>query len=343
MSAEFESRRQRRQAEAVPPATTEAPTFAPSFAPTFDSSPAPTDYQNRPSALEALLARNGASPVQPTPEVPVLPSVQDRVDQLLRPSNQGSQPAAFPSVGSAAVPPVAEPAAGLSRRERRQQQAAQVAPPPYVPSPSAYAPPVAPYQAPLAPYQSPVMPAPASQTPVPPAAPSPSRRDRRDRVREPAADADFAVRSYESSYSDPSSTSMFETSSGFSLDTTTNSIVLPVMPDALSATLITDSGVTIKTGSIELPNLNSGTGSIALPAAAQLADDAQRLDSQTSFVSSISPVAAKNLLKHNPRLGFAPVKTRGTQGQLFYALTTSFLMLTVGGLMLVAWMYGFIK
>lgn len=359
MSAEFESRRQRRQAEAVPPAPTEAPTFVSSFAPTFDSPPAPTDYQNRPSALEALLARNGASPVQPTPEVPVLPSVQDRVDQLLRASNQGSQPAALPPVGSAAVAPVAEPAAALSRREMRQQQAAQVAPPAYVPSPSAYAPPVAPYQAPVAPYappvvsnqapvaqyQQPVNPAPASQAPVPPAAPapSPSRRDRRDRVREPAADAEFAVRSYESPYSDPSSTSMFETSSGFSLDTTTNSIVLPMMPDALSATLITDSGVTIKTGSIELPNLNSGTGSIALPAAAQLADDAQRLDSQTSFVSSISPVAAKNLLKHNPRLGFAPVKTRGTQGQLFYALTTSFLMLTVGGLMLVAWMYGFIK
>jgi hypothetical protein len=188
----------------------------------------------------------------------------------------------------------------------------------------------------------------SSVTPPVPSAPivptpSVSRRDLREQSRQPD---EYAVRDAPTpdvEFGDAPGAQMFQTSSGFSLDTTTNSIVLPVAPDALSGPLLIDTGVTLRTGSIPLPNLNTATGSIPLPQAAQIADEAQRLDSSSSFVSSISPVAAKNLLKHNPRLGFAPVKTKGTQGQLFYALTTSFLMLTVGGLMLVAWMYGFIK
>jgi hypothetical protein len=136
---------------------------------------------------------------------------------------------------------------------------------------------------------------------------------------------------------------MFETSSGFSLDTTTNSIVLPVTPDALTGALVTENGVTLKTGSIPLPNLNTSTGSIPLPEAAQRADEAQRLDSSSSFVSSISPVAAQNLISQNPKLGFAPIKSKGSQGQLFYGLTISIIMLTVGALSIVAWMYGLIK
>jgi hypothetical protein len=136
---------------------------------------------------------------------------------------------------------------------------------------------------------------------------------------------------------------MFETSSGFSIDTTTNSVVLPITPDALSGPLVIESGVTLRTGSIELPNLNSGTGSIPLPTAAQIADDALSLDSANSFVSNIAPVAARNLIRKNPKLGLAPVKTKGSQGQMFYALTTSLLMLTVGALLVAAWMYGVIK
>ena len=345
MSAGFESRRQRRQAEALPEVSV-APVAQPSVAPQSLPYPDSADFQTRPSALEALLAMNSVAVAQPAPQVPVLPSVQDRVEQLLRSSQPLAQPAPTPAPASPSPPALGSPgevgSATLSRREMRQQQAAQV-------QPESFQPPVAPYSAvsyvpAAASYvPAPVVPAPAPVAPAPAPAPVASRRDLRDQLREPVAPAEVSATQYVTPSNEPSSTSMFQTSSGFSLDTTTNSIVLPVMPDALSATLITDSGVTLKTGSIPLPNLNSGTGSIALPAAAQIADDAQRLDSQTSFVSSISPVAAKNLLKHNPRLGFAPVKTKGTQGQLFYALTTSFLMLTVGGLMLVAWMYGFIK
>jgi hypothetical protein len=189
--------------------------------------------------------------------------------------------------------------------------------------------------------------APSVNTPVPSApivpTPSVSRRDLRVQLRQPDEYAVLDAPTPAVEFGDVPGAQMFQTSSGFSLDTTTNSIVLPVAPDALSGPVLIETGVTLRTGSIPLPNLNTATGSIPLPQAAQIADEAQRLDSSSSFVSSISPVAAQNLIRQNPKLGFAPIKSTGSHGQLFYGLTTSILMLTVGGLLVVAWMYGFIK
>ena len=186
--------------------------------------------------------------------------------------------------------------------------------------------------------QAPMANTPRASAPVVPES-SVSRRDLREQLRQPDEPVFLRPASLEPQNEDSSQTQMFQTSSGFSLDTTTNSIVLPVAPDALSGPLLIEAGVTLRTGSIPLPNLNTATGSIPLPQAAQIADEAQRLDSSTSFVSSIAPVAAQNLIRQNPKLGFAPIKNTGSHGQLFYGLTTSILMLTVGGLLVVAWMY----
>ncbi len=184
----------------------------------------------------------------------------------------------------------------------------------------------------------------ATPEPVAPEVAQPmSRRELREQLRQGATQSLEGSAGNSLVGIEPGIVPMFETSSGFSLDTTTNSIVLPVTPDALTGSMLIETGVTLKTGSIPLPNLNTTTGSIPLPEAAQIADDAQRLDSSTSFVSNISPVAAQDLIRQNPELGFASVKPKGVQGQLFYALTVSIMMLTVGGLLVVAWMYGFIK
>jgi hypothetical protein len=169
--------------------------------------------------------------------------------------------------------------------------------------------------------------------------PTPSRRELR--LQESARNSDLLISAPApvENISEP----MFRTSSGFTIDTVTNSIVLPVTPDALNSPLISDSGVTLKTGSIELPNLNAGTGSITIPVAAQIADEALSNEASTSFVSDIAPVAAKNLLSKSRNLELDSVRAKGAQGQMFYALTATMLMLTVGGLLLVAWMYGVIK
>jgi hypothetical protein len=181
---------------------------------------------------------------------------------------------------------------------------------------------------------------PAAQPQIaePKVAPILSRREMRLQEASRLAVDDLSSRESGDSGSEP----MFQTSSGFSIDTVTNSIVLPVTPDALSAPMISESGVTLKTGSIELPNLNAGTGSITIPTAAQIADDALSSEASSSFVSDISPIAAKSLLLQNPSLDLETVKTKGSQGQLFYALTATMLMLTVGGFLVVAWMYGVI-
>ena len=170
-----------------------------------------------------------------------------------------------------------------------------------------------------------------------------SRRQIREELRAIPIPIEVPITPFAQPWGEPANQPMFETSSGFSIDTVTNSIVLPIAPDALNAPLISDSGITLKTGSIELPNLNAGTGSITIPAAAQIADEAHSIEALTSFVSDISPVAAKNLLQKNRNLDLTAVKTKGSKGQLFYALTASMLMLTVGGLLVVAWMYGVIK
>ncbi|MEO0024666.1 MAG: hypothetical protein RL196_1107 [Actinomycetota bacterium] len=170
-----------------------------------------------------------------------------------------------------------------------------------------------------------------------------SRREMRDQLRAVSEQQTSPTTPYAQPWSEVAVTPMFETSSGFSLDITTNSIVLPVLPDALPGTLVLDQGVTIKTGSIELPNLNTATGSITVATAAQIADDAMNKDSVNSVVTDISPVAASNLLRNNPRMGLAPVIAKNSRGQVFYVTTTSILMLTVGGLLVAAWMFGFIK
>ena len=283
--------------------------------------------------------------------MPLLPSVQERVEQLYRPSSAidvatNQTPGSLPfsqepvSTQTATDSPNKQQPRPRSRREIRQQEAALQAPPQVPQSISAS-------QAQATAFGGLALPLPAIlplAIEQPSAGPeTASRRELRERLRQTSEPLVASASESAPSRPEPGLAPMFETSSGFSLDTTTNSIVLPVTPNALPEVLLTTSGVTLRTGSIQLPNLNSGTGAIPLPLAAQLADDAQRLDSATSFVTSISPVAAQNLIKQNPKLGFAPVRSKGTQGQLFYGLTTSILMLTVGGLLLASWMLGFIK
>jgi hypothetical protein len=317
MSPEFESRRQRREAEAQAPLAGAGATSASAPAPT----PAPAAQVALPAVAAPLPSRrelrqqqqNNAGMPQGVFSYPALPLTQDFAANIADAFVASPLPSPAPVQAAPTYSPTFTPTFTPASAPASAQTAAQA------PAP--------------APTQT------AAQAP----APAPSRRDLREQLRQQAEPVAAPVTPFAQPWSEPPITPMFETSSGFSIDTTTNSVVLPITPDALSGPLLIDTGVTLRTGSIDLTSLNVGTGSIALPTAAQIADDALSLDSANSFVSNIAPVAARNLIKKNPKLGLAPVKTKGSQGQLFYGLTTSFLMLTVGALLVAAWMYGVIK
>ena len=290
--------------------------------------------------IEMQQAIGASAPAASTPDSDALASLDALL--LLAQQMTVSRPASPVTSAAAAVPPQVAPAA-LSRRELRIQEAARLnlsqASSIFPAESVQILPPAAPAQSPPA-FESVVPNLKHTLLAQPTAS---SRRELRDEIRAKHTVTESPTTPYAQPWGEPANEPMFQTSSGFSIDTVTNSIVLPITPDALTAQMISDTGVSLKTGSIELPNLNTGTGSITIPAAAQIADEALSIDSAASFVSDISPIAAKNLLRKNPNLDLARVKTRGSQGQMFYALTASILMLTVGGLLVVAWMYGIIK
>jgi len=303
MTPEFESRRQRRELEAQQALSATSPS---PLAQSLFAQPSPA----LPSPVQPSLAQSF-----PTQVVTYAPTASVAPEKL-------------------SPPPAPQT---LSRRELRIREAAKVSPP----SASGVLSALPTSQRPAETFQLPSVPPKAVET-LPPVELS-SRRQIREELRAIPAALELPITPFAQPWSEPANQPMFQTSSGFSIDTVTNSIVLPIAPDSLNSPLISDSGVTLKTGSIELPNLNAGTGSITIPAAAQIADEAHSIEALTTFVSDISPIAAKNLLQKNRNLELAAVKTRGPKGQLFYALTASMLMLTVGGLLVVAWMYGVIK
>ncbi len=335
MSPEFESRRQRREAEIL--------------AQVAPSPEAPLNQQvaaSQPSVAAASLFEQAQSSfavpaASPTPSVQAPLSRRElRIQQSVAAptaspaSYPASAPASAPesSAAPASVPEerfaVSESIDDFQLRISKLAQAIALAEGADLSAPAVVAPPVG------RSIEIPV--APATQT-------ASSRREMRQQLRANFDDLDSPTTPYAQPWTEVAVAPMFETSSGFSLDTTTNSIVLPVMPDALPGNLVLEQGVTIKTGSIELPNLNTATGSITVATAAQIADEAMNQDSVNSVVTDISPVAASNLLRNNPRMGLAPVTAKNAKGQLFYVTTTSILMLTVGGLLVAAWMFGFIK
>ena len=327
MSPEFESRRQRRELEAQQAAALASSQLAPQVTPQYQV-PAMPLYAPAPVAV-APVPTQAPTPAPAPAQAPTLSRRE------LRQQEQAASAAANPA-----------PAAAYLSQPAQTPSSSQ--PAPFTYSSTSWiqdvTPPVSPAPAAM-PMQAAQAPAPVVLTaaPAPTSAQVPSRRELRDQLRQPVEAAAIPVTPFAQPWSELAVTPMFETSSGFSLDTTTNSIVLPITPDALAGPLVIESGVTLRTGSIELPNLNAGTGSIPLPTAAQIADDALSMDSANSFVSNIAPVAARNLLRKNPKLAIAPLKTKGTQGQLFYGLTTAILMLTVGALLVWAWMVGLLK
>jgi hypothetical protein len=132
-------------------------------------------------------------------------------------------------------------------------------------------------------------------------------------------------------------------SSAFNLgaEPVTNSIVIDKVPDINDQILITETGGLIITGSIELPKIDPTTGSIAVISEADSADEALVEDSLNSFVSSVAPLRAAGIAKTRSKTVELTLVNRKGQGQVYAVMSTAVLMITVGALIVTAYMLGF--
>ncbi|MEN9955581.1 MAG: hypothetical protein RLY34_388 [Actinomycetota bacterium] len=106
---------------------------------------------------------------------------------------------------------------------------------------------------------------------------------------------------------------------------------------------ISETGEMLKTGSIELPNLSTNTGEIATILDAAEVDEAIAQDSVAGYVSTIAPLRASGVVNTAGKIGIMPSRKARGEGGGFVALTLSILMVTIGGLVLAAFMLGILK
>lgn len=137
---------------------------------------------------------------------------------------------------------------------------------------------------------------------------------------------------------------LFDVSPNLSIEPQTASIIIDNFEplDAISIA-ISETGELLKTGSIELPNLSTNTGEIATILDASLVDEAIAQDSVNGYVSTIAPLRASGVVNTAGKIGIMPTKSSRGQSAGFAVLTLSLLMIAVGGLVLAAFMLGFLK
>jgi hypothetical protein len=100
----------------------------------------------------------------------------------------------------------------------------------------------------------------------------------------------------------------------------------------------------LKTGSIELPTFNNtNTGEIATILDAEAVDEAIAQDSMAGYVSTIAPMRASGVVNTSGKIGIMPSRAAKGQGQVFAMVAVSVIMVTIGGLVLAAFMLGFLK
>lgn len=137
---------------------------------------------------------------------------------------------------------------------------------------------------------------------------------------------------------------IFSVSPNLTLEPQTASIIIDnFQPLEHSAIVISETGEMLKTGSISLPNLSTNTGEISTILDAEMVDEATALDSVTGYVSTIAPIRASGVVNSSGKIGIMPAKRSRGEGGGYTALTISIVSITIGGLVIGAFMLGILK
>jgi hypothetical protein len=137
---------------------------------------------------------------------------------------------------------------------------------------------------------------------------------------------------------------LFEVSPNLNVEPQTASIIIDNFEPLDNISIaISETGELLKTGSIELPSFSNNTGEIAAILDAAQVDEAISQDSISGYVSTIAPLRASGVVNTAGKIGIMPSKSARGQGAGYAVLTLSILMIAVGGLVLAAFMLGFLK
>jgi hypothetical protein len=140
---------------------------------------------------------------------------------------------------------------------------------------------------------------------------------------------------------EPVKSADFGSTSNLGAEPVTASIILDKVPDLDSnPVVITGTGAVMTTGSITISQANPTTGSLAVVSASQEADEALVEDSLNSFVSSVAPIRAAGIAKTRAKTVELTLVTRKGQGQVYAVMSTAVLMITIGALIVAAFMLG---
>lgn len=143
---------------------------------------------------------------------------------------------------------------------------------------------------------------------------------------------------------EPVKSADFGSTSNLGAEPVTASIILDRVPDLdNNQVLISGTGVVMTTGSITVSEASPTTGSIAVISASEEADEAVAADSLNSFVSSVAPIRAAGIAKTRARTVELTLVSRKGQGQVYAVMSTAVLMITIGALIVAAFMLGILE
>lgn len=140
---------------------------------------------------------------------------------------------------------------------------------------------------------------------------------------------------------EPVKSADFGSTSNLGAEPVTASIIMDKLPELENnRVVITGTGAVMTTGSITISQPNPTTGTNALISASEEADEALVEDSLNSFVSSVAPIRAAGIAKTRARTIELTLVTRKGQGQVYAVMSTAVLMITIGALIVAAFMLG---
>ena len=181
-----------------------------------------------------------------------------------------------------------------------------------------------------------------------------SRRERREAEKQSAANSSTTVSFVEPTmtgpiptlntpdiYLEPVKSADFGSTSNLGAEPVTASIIMDKLPELdNNRVVITGTGAVMTTGSITISQANPTTGSSSVISASEVADEALVEDSLNSFVSSVAPIRAAGIAKTRARTVELTLVTRKGQGQVYAVMSSAVLMITIGALIVAAFMLG---
>jgi len=136
--------------------------------------------------------------------------------------------------------------------------------------------------------------------------------------------------------------SPFEISGTLTHEPQTNSIVIDEIMDPMRVSdIVTDAGMILRTGSIDIVPVT--TGQISIIPESPESDVSDSIDSASSFVPSVAPLRASGVMNSKAQVGALPTGRRRLMDVTITSVTLGIVILTVSTLAVIGYMLGVLR